>query len=673
MSTAGALHHALVTFREQLERRQQQRREERLTKNRAAQNLPPPNSAPLAMSLDVKSLFDTIMASVMADRNRYTQAGGFVAAATAAATPATEAGESDGAPGGEPGADAAAALPYASTPVAPTLHMQPLWDAWKQVDPLLPSEPTEGLAPAMAACATILRHELAAMLEENSRKATVAPALLGKVRQAVQAFIEQRPIDAVTLLKNVLHSDPHNHNILAILSQILYAMAASGAQTTLHDARDHGQRSTIFTDKITPEKLAYFRYLAIVSELAFGPEKALEWLRETAMLKAADMAGPKGLFAQRGIYLRAWAVLATIPLNLWGEAEYTALRDMVLKVVGGGAVYLAWFRTPLLQAASLDKAHHPAVEEIERVLYGARLNHEETASALHQLPLQTSDKAWLLRVRYLHGIVRVAPIPALDQTLAHIALDGHAWTENMPPDAELKAIVDHRDISYWRVWALVVTPYKDVRQPYLLPADETMRDGDMLAGCDQMLASLREAEEARIKQHLWDELRPWMVRWQLEHLLAAGTGSNKPRTRFAPSLPPYTHFYRNWQEPPVTALLASDLIAENASRGAFASMFEVLAAFEGAYRLLDDPVHGLLNTQKRALEAAHVYNPKKFPSVSSEFGGMSGGNAMLLMMPVGLIGLFAGILAFSANWSQAFGLLLALAGVGGVIAVNLKK
>jgi hypothetical protein len=659
MSSSGALHHALLTFREQLERRQQQRREERLAKTRATQNLPPPGTAPIALSMDVKALFDAVMASVARDRDRYTQAGGFVTAAPVAAKPE---GEVEDAP-----------PPYAQVPITPTSHMQTMWDAWKQADPLLPSEPTEGLPPAMAACATILRHELAALMQDNSHKAIVAPALLAKIRQAVQAFMEQRPNDAVTLLKNVLHSDPHNHIILAILSQILYAMAASGAQTTLHDARDHGQRCTIFTDKITPEKLAYFRYMTIVSELAFGPEKALEWLRETGMLKAAELAGPQGLFSQRGIYLRAWAILAHIPTHLWDEHEFEALRDLVLKVIGGAAVYAAWFRNPLLQAMSLNKSPNAAMEEIEHVVYGARANHEETAGALHQLPLQTSDKAWLLRVRYLHSVVRVAPIPAFDQALCHIAVDGHAWTEGQTPDNELRAVLDYRDISYWRLWALVMTPYKDVRQPYLLPAEETMRDGDMLASCDQMLASLQEAEQARIRKHLWEDLKPWMVRWQLEHLLAAGTGSNKPRTRFAPSLPPYTSFYRLWQEPVVSAMLASELIAENAMRGGFASMFEVLAAMEGAYRLLDDPVHGLQATQKRALEAAHQYNPKKFPSVSSEFGGVSGGSVMLLLLPVGLIGLFAGVLSFSANWSQAFGLLLALAGVGGVIAVNLKK
>lgn len=110
MSSSGALHHALLTFREQLERRQQQRREERLAKTRATQNLPPPGTTPLPLSMDVKGLFDAVMASVSRDRDRYTQAGGFVTAAVAAAKPEGDAVD--------------APPPYAQVPVAPSSHMQ---------------------------------------------------------------------------------------------------------------------------------------------------------------------------------------------------------------------------------------------------------------------------------------------------------------------------------------------------------------------------------------------------------------------------------------------------------------------------------------------------------------------------------------------------------------------
>jgi hypothetical protein len=566
-----------------------------------------------------------------------------------------------------------AAPPPNLPPVPISIHIKPLWDGWRQLESLIPRDSTSPQPPAMAACTAFLRNELASLLEENTQRAVMAPAILSKIRQAVVAVSEQRANDAVTLLKNVLHSDPHNHTLLAILSQTLYFLASTGNPTMLHDARDHAQRTTIFSEKIKPAKLSYYRYLAIVSELGLDPERAINWLRDTGLLQVEPLLGNDGLLADQGIHLRAWAILATIPVELWHEQELNAIKDLMERVIGGAAVYAVWLRQPLLTLMSMSKTPLPVIEEMERLLHGASLNHSENASALHQLPLRTSDKPWLLRVRYLHALIQVAPVPAFDQALCNIALDGLSWHDGSSPDAELGAALNVHDLHYWRIWGLVITPYKDTGQPYLLPADETIRDGDMLASCDQMLATLADAEKALIKTHLWDDLKPWMVRWQLEHLLAAGTGSNKPRNRFAPSLSPYTHFYRVWQEPVVTALLASELITENARRGAFASMFEVLAALEGAYRLLDDPVHGLVASQKRALAAANRYNPKKFKSVNSEFGGGKSASVMLLLLPLGLLGLLAGVVTFSANWGQAVGLLLALAGVGGVVAVNLKK
>jgi hypothetical protein len=228
-------------------------------------------------------------------------------------------------------------------------------------------------------------------------------------------------------------------------------------------------------------------------------------------------------------------------------------------------------------------------------------------------------------------------------------------------------------VSYWRLWTLVLTPFKDMRQPYLLPAEEIIHDGDLLASCDQLLATLVASEKSLIKAHLWEDLKPWMTRWQLDHLLAASTGSNKPRNRFAPSLPPYTSLYRIFQEPPVSGLLPSEIIIENAKRGAFSSLFEVVAALEGAGRLINDPVHGIVASQKRALAAANRYNPKKFKTVAQEFGGSSGNGFLMLAMPVGVLGLVAAVVSFSANWGQALGLLLALGGVAGVVALNLKK
>lgn len=669
---SNPLRHALVSFKEQLERRQQERRAERIAKTRAEQDHEPLGNMPLATSPDVKTLFQRIKTSIELDSARYIHeamaidTGNVALPAVDIVVPAplaTNTVEGEGV--------SDAAMAYAN--VSPSVHIMHLWESWNRIENLIPNTP-ERAAPHPNMCAALLMAEVTHLIQEQAQKPIMPASMLVKVKQSVQAYLDGRMNDTVTLLKNVLHNDPHNHSVLMMLSQILYSQAARGVQNALPEAREYAQRSTIYSDKLSPSQLALYRYLAIVTERSFGPERALEWLRETGMLNVQDMHDTgEGIMMDRGMYLRAWAVLSTIPVDMWQDAELANVKSLVTKAIGGVAVYLAWLRGPMLAAASLSKTPLPHVDEIEILLKAAMLSYGEHATALKQLPLKTSDKPWLLRVRFLNALVQVAPVPSFDQAMLQIALDGQSWNEGGSPDPELRATLGLREISYWRLWALVLTPFKDMRQPYLLPADETVHDGDMLASCDQLLSTLATAEKQLIKSHLWDDLKPWLVRWQLDHLLAASTGSNKPRNRFAPSLPPYTGLYRIWQDPPIGGLLPSDIILECAKRGAFASLFEILAALDGAGKLINDPVHGLIASQKRALAAANRYNPKKFKTVAAEFGSNTGNSLLILVMPVGALGLIAAIVSFSANWGQAMGLILALAGIAGVVALNLKK
>ncbi|RYG62208.1 MAG: hypothetical protein EON60_00715 [Alphaproteobacteria bacterium] len=633
---SNPLRHALVSFKEQLERRQQERRTERIARTRAEQEHEPLGNVPLATSPDVKMFFQRIKTSVELDTARYAhEALALDAAARASAGP--EAGGIAPLPlsgltalagDGEP--DAAALV----ASVSPSVHIIHLWESWNRVENLVPNTP-ERRAPHPSMCAALLMAEVTHLLQEQAQKPLMPASMLMKVKQSVQGYLDGRTNDTVTLLKNVLHNDPHNHSVLMMLSQILYSQAARGVQNALPEAREYAQRSTIYSDKVSPAQLAIYRYLAIATERAFGPERALEWLRETSMLNVQDMLDSgEGIMADRGMYLRGWALLSTIPVDLWQEAELANVKNLVTKAIGGVAIYMAWLRSPMLAAAHLSKLSLPHVDEIEIMLKTAMVSYAEHATALKQLPLKTSDKPWLLRVRFLNALVQVSPVPAFDQAMLQIALDGQSWNEGGSPDPELRATLGLREISYWRLWALVLTPFKDIRQPYLLPAEETIHDGDMLASCDQLLSTLAATEKQLIKAHLWDDLKPWLVRWQLDHLLAASTGSNKPRNRFAPSLPPYTGLYRIWQDPPINGLLPSDIIAECAKRGAFASLFEVLAALDGAGKLINDPVHGLIASQKRALTAANRYNPKKFKTVAAEFGSSSGNSLLILIMPV---------------------------------------
>lgn len=651
------LRQAIASFRDQLEQRQQTRRQERKIRLKETPT-PPPHQAANPISQDVHAFFSMVLAQVEYDRNRYHP-------------------------------DKQTPLPQTDTT---TLTLSPyariLWDTWQALPPLVmppphmaeaeispPAEPLPTPLPsAHAHCVSVLLSVLSPLLDDTiEHRPPVPTVLLTKLRQAVQSFSENRHKDATTILRNAAHTDPHNPHLLIMMSQIAYYMAATDAPDTLPEARELAQRCMVPTDRITPYTLAHYRYLTLVAERAFSAEKPLEWIQQHGLLAPAQLDTPEGLLAQNGIPLRIWALMASIPADLWKESDFEHLAHLTLHVIGGGAIYTNWFRALLHARHTLSKNPLPGYTELDKLLQTAQALHAETTSALRQLPLPASDLPWLLRVRYLNTLSKVAPIPTFDQALCHIALDAQNYTTEGFPNTELRALLHDYSLIYWQLWAMSITPFPDIRQPYLIPADETQTDGDMLAQCDALLKLLRETERQRIKLHLWDDLKPWMSRWQPDHLLATATGSNKPRSRFSPNLVPYTHFYRQWQNPTIHGYLYSEVIHETARRGGFASLFEVIAAFEGANRLIDDPIHGLVAIQKRALAAANRANPKRFKSVQAEFGLSKGANTMAYLLPLGGGGLLVGIITFSSNWGQAMGLILALLGLAGVVMLNLTR
>jgi hypothetical protein len=534
--------------------------------------------------------------------------------------------------------------------------------------PALPASPQQVIAD-------IFQTELAS-LQDPAMLAPGRPplssTLINKLRQAEQAFLTDRAKDTITILRNALTGDPHNHLVLHLMSQVLYYLTHNGQQGALPEARDMAQRSCIQSDRLTPEKLALYRYRAITTEWAFGPERTIEWLRDHELLNPARLCGPHGLLAEQGQALKAWAILSTIPPALWSPHEFNALHDVINRAVGGGAMYLAWFQKPLETAQNQSKMPLPQYANITQLMHNVQVAYGEAAPALRSLPLTSSPHPWILRVQFLHTLVQVAGHPTLPQVLCHINLAGDQWERHTFPTTEVQRSIKDNDIDYWQLWCLFLTPHKNLRQPFLLPAEETAQDGDLLAAADQLLEQLRKLEQSMLMpQH--ESLRAWLPKWQLEHILAAGTGSNKPRLRFAPGLSPYANFYRRWQKPEIQHWLPSEIIAGTAARGAFASLFEIQAAFLGAARLIHDADNGLAALQKRAMALARRQNPSKFGKMAEPGSGLSLQGLSSLIVPLGGLGAAAAVINLSANLGQALGLLLALAGVIGVLFLMRKK
>ena len=522
----------------------------------------------------------------------------------------------------------------------------------------------------------VLSTEIAALSEDGVLLGKVGGAFVPKLRNAQQAFASQRHGDVATILKSALRNEPHNSVLLFVTSQFLYFMANHGQPDALPEARDLAQKAITANERLPDARLMLYRYLCVATEAGHDPARALGWMREHRMLQPQAMQ-QGGLAVMEAMPLKLWAIVAGFDPALWGEVEFSALKAMVLHVVGGAALYLGLLRPVLADAALNGNTPPPALEEIEKavaVVYG---HYQDIAPALEKLPAQHQARGalppWVVRARYMALLAGAAPRPTFDQMLLNISISGDNFKPGGYPEGEVMAALGEPGIHYWRLWTLSVTVAKELRQGYFLPAAEALEDNALMADCDGLLALLQQAEQALVKPAVWADIKPWMIRWQLEHLLAAGTGSNHPRERFAPSGGPLSLCYRQWAQPGAQGILASEILLHTARAGGFADMNEVLAAFEGAYRLLDDPAHGLVATQKRALKAAQDQNPKRFGSMYIDDGGMSGSQMMMVLLPLLLIGGIGLIVMGTRNMGQAVGLSLALAGFVGVAMIGMSR
>jgi hypothetical protein len=645
------LQHKLSTMRQMLDERHSKKRTQRLEEFKKSQTDEFVAPHTKATNSEALTFFKFIQGNIQRDMQRLLQP-------TPTEAPATP-------PLNEP-------IPAATLPTTPMLAH--LVEAYLATEPLIPTpdatEKTQAASPHVLA---LMRQELELLIETNTQLGNIPGPLLAKLKQAIAAYAEGRTSDTITVLKTALTGDPHNQTLLTCISQILYAQAARGTATALPEAREFAQRSIIANQKQRPARLALYQYLAIVTERAFSEERALEWIRNTELLSPAPMQTSKGLMVHYGIPLRVWGILAGITPTLWSEHEYRALNTLVTHVVGGAALYVCWLRESLTNAAAMSKTPLLELEGIEKTVQATFQTYETIIDGLVQINTTPTAMPWIVRWRWLQTLVQVSGTPALETILLHIALDGQNWAQNIYPDHELQTLLDEHDIFAWRVWAQSVTPFKDMRKAYLIPSDELAIDAEAFKEIDGMLNLLKNAEAERVRDSIWNDLKPWLVRWHLDHFLATATGSNQPRTRYAPTLYPFNHFYRRWQDPQVIGLLASEVIGEVARRGGFANWYEVLAAFQGALRLLDDPHHGLLAVQRRAFYAAQKKNPSKFTGKEIDFGRAKGSGMGMALLPLGFMGALFAIFNMASNTSQAIGLSLALFGLAGVVLLNLSS
>lgn len=554
---------------------------------------------------------------------------------------------------------------------APTQPSSPYIDMWFTGVTYLCSHPTDTielplamqkLAPYTQRFYKMLKYEINFLQNRVDNGSRRDISLLKRLKSAEEAFINQRLGDVETIFSTSLKTDPSNQVLAFIISQYRYYQVAQGKSNALPEARNDANKAMISSDQIPLERSLYYRIESILCERGHSPQTALDWLRENYLLGVDYIVGKDGLFAKSGIYAKSWLILASIPVKYWGEYEFSSLTEFTEKVIGGALFYLACFRTDVLKGIKERRYPAPNIEDLESKLALAQQYYQQHASSLkaHWPIANTEDKPqWTLYNRYLSGITTNIALPSFEEVLLNTSLNGRNFNTFGVPQNKITD-TDIAEQKYWRIWALAVSPLPASHSHTILPAAEKEHDIPFMADCVELLKTLKEAEADRITidPMQLDLLAPHMTHWTMDHLLAAGIADNKPRAKFEPTVQPFATLYRHWSQPSPSHILTSALIQENALNGGFSSIYEVLSAFEGAYRLLDDPNHGLKAQIKQAEKALQKAGKGGLIQRTSEMG--IGDILLSFLLPMAIIS-FLGFSLFSA--SGVIQISLTLAGI----------
>jgi hypothetical protein len=423
---------------------------------------------------------------------------------------------------------------------------------------------------------------------------------LQKIRKAEAYLLDNNIGSALRLLKDARGSDPHNNTLAYILSQTEYFQVMQGHKDALPDARNEARKSGAISDTIDQRTLQHYRYDAIACERPFSDKKALEWLQEFYLLDPEQTGGQEGLLKHDGMHLKGWLTLSTISADLWNDYVFSSLDGLIKNTVGGVTLYLHLFRPKIVQEIKTRPVPPANMQELEMLIGKSYTTYKKIHDHFQKYWATPLPKTWTVRNRYLSAFREAAPLPTFDEVFLHIALSGRSYEHFAYPVDNLHARGMDKD-NYWRLWAVALAPETEGRISNLLPVEETGIEHAFYGACAQILDMLKQEEQKRIDTTTWNEAKPKMSRFSIDHLLAVATRSQNPRQNFAPTTQPFNHYYHAWIRETPKEILPSTLIDINSANGAFGSCQEVLVTLEGAASLIDDPHYGIKAQQKAAL------------------------------------------------------------------------
>lgn len=442
-------------------------------------------------------------------------------------------------------------------------------------------------------------------IEDNQQYLAYSVATVTRLKKALDAVSDGRIADAITIVRDAKRDDPHNNTLAFVLSQLCYYRSRNGMTEFLPEARNEGKKSCHFSDDANQYMLRLYRYAYVINEFSFDKEKSLELMRNFYLLNPEAMTEKDGILAHNGIHAKAWLLLSRIDDSLWNKFEHESLKTLATSAPGGAIFYFNFFHkifknkftegmTPELEAYKKVEERLAITKQKYRALTDAIKDSFTKEGKLKDAPA----RYWTLQHRYITTFLNAVEAPNLDQILMHCSLDARKYARNCYQNEALKT-QGLAGTNYWQAWGMSINADPAMSSKSIIPAAAVSLAIPIMKAMDELVNLLKEHEESVIDSDKWEIIKPYMPDYQYHAFIHVGAG---PKAFRSPEDPYYLPLFRKWSSQPPEHPMPSIIMHKHGTKGAFTSLDEAVAAFEGIARIIDDPIHGLKSRAKAALK-----------------------------------------------------------------------
>ncbi len=456
-------------------------------------------------------------------------------------------------------------------------------------------------------------------LANNAKRLGLKTQSIPLITRALEMARELRLGEATASMRKVSKDQLSNRITSFIAAQFHYWRAITGHTSSLPDARNAAKQSAIYNDKFDHDVSYKYRYINIVTEANFSPEKTLENIREYHILDTEPLQGKEGFKADQSVALKSFIVLSEIPTKYWQTYELSKLIELVKHVPSGVIIYMLFFREAILKELENKNPTFEIFSEIEKSIARAHTNYQKIKGYVDTCK-QYAEKpdVWTLTNKYVRDIFKIAPIPDFYDIMLFCSLDGRKFTQTASIE---EVLLQNKmpNFSYWRNWSSCICAderiYRIDAYPFRLVALS-------LPIYEKFGALLEEAkrEEQRATPKNIAEIREYLAPFSYNRLLEVTKGKNA-KALFPVDIAEASHYISTVGEHPEPNIAPSVLLGQRARKGGFHNIDEIFAAFVGHGKVL---VHDEIGLPKRIELAERKLKKSNFMKLKDGEKGFSG-------------------------------------------------